>query len=365
MLCDSLAVDMQPYDTVIGVLSYDAPLAATLRDAIRATWLASPPNGVLARFVLRNGGQKAYAEGTTHKDTVFLSSVGVRPRVMAHIDRASGPLRSVLGWYKCALARWPNAETIGKAEDDVYAHLTDVHRYLRTALAQSPRPSRLYLGSFETFFWASADRYHSPRRWKYYTTMTEDCRLQPVEEDSRLVYGKFAFAKGPLFILSASLVREILANRTVMAEANITIGVDEERAKFRPDHKRRTHLGTWEDVFVGFAASMAAGPLGGPVTHLGLPFGNQYRESSRDWREPMTISATAIVYHIKNKSAAQLHLADNWVKRNHCSPSTLGLECMTHPGRLCGGAAVRHCMYDRDTSRQCSNAPVKLSLPST
>ena len=121
--------------------------------------------------------------------------------------------------------------------------------------------------------------------------MTEDCRLQPVEQDSRLVYGQFAFAKGPLFILSASLVREILANRSVTAEANITIGVDEQRAKRRPDHK------VWEDVFVGFAASMAAGPLGGPVTHLGLPFGNQYRESSRDWREPMTVSATAIVYH--------------------------------------------------------------------
>ena len=151
MLCANLAVDERPYDTVIGVLSYDAPLAAALRDAIRATWLASPPDGVLARFVLRTGGQKAYAEGTAHNDTVFLSSAGVRPRAMAHIDRASGPLRSVLGWYKCALARWPNAETIGKAEDDVYAHLTDVHRYLRTALAQSPRPSRLYWGSFETF----------------------------------------------------------------------------------------------------------------------------------------------------------------------------------------------------------------------
>ena len=142
--------------------------------------------------------------------------------------------------------------------------------------------------------------------------MTEDCRLQPVEEDSRLVYGKFAFAKGPLFILSASLVREILANRTVMAEANITIGVDEERAKFRPDHKR-TYLWDriWEDVFVGFAASMAAGPLGGPVTHLGLPFGNQYRESSRDWREPMTISATAIVYRgmVKVPAWAVLQLA--------------------------------------------------------
>ena len=61
--------------------------------------------------------------------------------------------------------------------------------------------------------------------------MTEDCGLQPVEQDSRLVYGQFAFAKGPLFILSnsASLVREILANRSVTAEANITIGVDEQR----------------------------------------------------------------------------------------------------------------------------------------
>ena len=99
------------YLAVLGVLSTQA---SRFRDVARETWLADLSSGsrVLTRFVLRGSGASASAiiEQKTHGDVVFVDAP-------ASMGRATGPLRSLILWWECAVYAWPKVQMIGKADE--------------------------------------------------------------------------------------------------------------------------------------------------------------------------------------------------------------------------------------------------------
>ena len=113
---------------VIGIMSH-VPNRA-LRDVIRRSWLRdSAPRGVVARFVLRGIGAPvtARAEAVQHRDTVFLDA-------RSTLGRKQGPLVSLFAWWRYASIAW-RATFIGKADDDVYIHLSGLLAHLRASHA--------------------------------------------------------------------------------------------------------------------------------------------------------------------------------------------------------------------------------------
>ena len=93
---------------VLGILSYGANFR--LRSQIRAAWLnASSSNLFIARFVLRGGNAppSQVSEAEVHQDIIFVPA-------RHDLGRKHGPLASLILWWRCALAAWPNAAFIGK-----------------------------------------------------------------------------------------------------------------------------------------------------------------------------------------------------------------------------------------------------------
>ena len=67
---------------------------------------------ILARFVMRGlrAAQSSVDEAADHQDIIFVQA-------LAALGRAAGPLVSLMLWYRCATAAWPNARHIGKVRD--------------------------------------------------------------------------------------------------------------------------------------------------------------------------------------------------------------------------------------------------------
>ena len=107
------AVDPSPRLAVLGI--FTTPSHRAYRDAIRASWMAdAEPDVILPRFVLRGIELPAsFAnESRASSDMVYL-------RARSSMSRQGGPLLSLLLWFDCAATAWPNAQLVGKADDDV------------------------------------------------------------------------------------------------------------------------------------------------------------------------------------------------------------------------------------------------------
>jgi len=128
--------DLQVRLAVLGVISQDTAENAALRTVNRNTWMrGGTQSGILARFVMRGIGLSARAlqEARAHGDTVFVSA----PSVTSY---KTAPLRSLLGWLRCAHAAWPHARLIGKADDDVAVMATRVALHLHATLTALEQP---------------------------------------------------------------------------------------------------------------------------------------------------------------------------------------------------------------------------------
>ena len=192
-----------------------------------------------------------------------------------------GPLLKLTLWLKCALEAWPAASMIGKADDDVWAHLSGVALSLRQTMAQlrqeksSGEPqlvrvprgpakrisaSRTHVsyvdpagrrgaqvwGALEAFHWHR--QYHRPMAFNSRRVAKHHCRLRfatrvvPRELTYGTLYnsnatrkrelglieatslanttllGPFGFAKGPLYFASAGLVRQVVRSTGLAQE---------------------------------------------------------------------------------------------------------------------------------------------------
>ena len=238
---------------VVGILSTEN--RTSWRTAIRDSWLSGgESSGILARFVLRGvaAATPLHAEATQHGDMVLV-------RAASSLGRSSGPLASLLLWYECALTAWPNAELVGKADDDVWVSLPSAAAMLRHALgalrsdAGSP-PTGLLWGQFESYSWDV--QLARPTRHSHYlthdrkglpacTTRHEPraallARSAGVAKTAAEIVGPFPFPKGPLFFASAALVRQLLGDRRV---ARL-----HARALASVNESAREAIKPWEDV---------------------------------------------------------------------------------------------------------------------
>ena len=136
--------DTRALFAVLGVVTHEQ---SSFRHSIRRTWLSSPEAGVITRLVMRgfNASAAVIEEVAQFGDIIFLAS-------SASLRKDAGPLQSTWQWIECAIAAWPKAALIGKAEDDVWVHLPGVLESLRAGTAALGKLDvrSMYWGMIET-----------------------------------------------------------------------------------------------------------------------------------------------------------------------------------------------------------------------
>ena len=106
-----------------------------------------------ARFVMRAMvlSSVALTEALSYGDTLY---------VRGDPNAIWGPLQSLTRWFECAVTGWPNAQLIGKADDDIWAHLPDIAASLASAqaLSRTAKMDGLLWGLIEAAAWNEAAR---------------------------------------------------------------------------------------------------------------------------------------------------------------------------------------------------------------
>ena len=376
---------------VLGVFSHTTNLMN--RHTIRDTWLTLAQESLVTKFVMRSQGDDRVAqEAAKHGDVVRLDAP-------AAMSKDVGPLWSSMLWLACAPRAWPGADMIGHAEDDIFAHLPGIVSYLRhtasiprdpeagadrPCLSHNPSPSsnpkpnpnhtglRLYWGTFELFHWN--EHLHLPEKhWNRYsaeTLVSQPCRRRTIEHlrhhkkerqfpgvyTNHTVVGPFAFAKGPLYFLSAALAREVAAHRAVGREARAVIE--------RGDDAPGGYVGTnaYEDAFVGYSVAQLA-DSGEPLHYVSTPSGAFMNSGAA---AGLRLSAPAVAVHLyakRPKFWKFIRLAHEWKLRNHCGrPQKLQRHRKNLVGVVCGGARWQAWNYEEtaEASEPCSNQAVEL-----
>jgi len=186
------SADLREHLAVLGIFS--SATRAEFRREIRSSWMPDgPPSRIVPRFVLRGVGASSSTINESHVtgDIVFMEAP-------SSMDRASGPLQTLLLWYHCAVTAWPNALLIGKADDDVWLHLPSVamHAYRSIAALQAydKRSSArlMYWGQMETYHWS--EETHKPIGFGWHFRQGERCRVQAkTREGATRVVGPFHY----------------------------------------------------------------------------------------------------------------------------------------------------------------------------
>ena len=170
----------KPFElAVLGVFSMDTH--QEYRASARASWMGANRQSahLLARFVLRSEVVTAgtLTEAARFGDMIFVAAADKRPLIMlmiwwrvisigfrTHADtwllcyHANLSVSLLTHCRQFALTRWPRAQLIGKADDDVFVHLEGVAAHLLGSLSQAA--GGLYWGSMDTAHWNAQE--HSP-----------------------------------------------------------------------------------------------------------------------------------------------------------------------------------------------------------
>jgi len=195
---------------------------------------------------------------------------------------------------------------IGKADDDVWAHLTGTAALLRGSLEATRRAMkldsaakvRLYWGVMESYSWelktqrpvsfsykygksgeaCSLKNYRMGLRKPRYSTMKPVLRplvselhqggaalnATPQIDDNgtSATYGPFHFAKGPMFYLSSSLAAGLVQSSAVQRNWDATMATTNQGSikGIRP----------WEDVWTGLALALSAAGDHLAAVHISL-----------------------------------------------------------------------------------------------
>ena len=397
------------------------------RREIRATWMRhAQAANIVARFVLHGLGvrQSELEEASTHGDITFL-------RAPAVMSCKAGALHKLILWLECAMAAWPKAAMIGKADDDAWIHLPGVAAHVTRSLsalgwlnAPPPPCGGLVWGSMESYHWHEG--IHRPvgfmgMRYAYRRLegngLLERCRQRGAprllalprrdvprtwlsgDKDSddggswngagggapANVTGPFFFAKGPLYLISRTLIRQLLAHPWVRAEAAAAISSGEVEAELLE------LTWPWEDVFLGAALARAVTCVDGasrttaeptdatpPSSHAPATSSMRAGRGASTQASPLAavhVGATAtagvfseewgikaapatLVWHMRTKVPERIRTMEEWA--SHRPRCNLLFErmayCRTY--RACSGALWRAC--EPAHTRRRDNCSVRL-----
>ena len=415
--------DPSPYLAALGLLSAERNVRS--RQAARSSWMQAERlqrnSSVVARFVVRGIGvqRRVLDEAARHGDILFV-------KAQQSLTCKAGPLRSLLLWMACAVAAWPNAQLVGKGDDDLWVHVPDVTAMLHAALAASRPRQRVWWGMFETFHWH--DGWHRPLAFDWgfgwNRRAREHCsrravpphlhvarnvsygRLRlllaaaatpqsevapteahgaatpaasagplagPAERATAAVIGPFCFAKGPLHFLSAALVPPVLAHDWLSAEAERST---EERGRSESSGgkggagvraARREETWPWEDVFLGLAVAHTAADL--LVVHAGREVFALGSASSLH-KHSLAIAPSTAVWHDTNrfehglsKDARRIGAAERHSRRRHCTLRPADVPMAPcHRYVACSGGTWRRCALQWRRDAECPTALQSVSI---
>ena len=369
-----------PRLAVLGVFSHEATHA--LRQASRKTWMRADAD-ILAKFVMRRRGAlpATLDEAKTHRDVVLVDAP-------ASLPSKTAPLTTLLLWLECAASAWPNAQLVGKADDDVWVRAPLVAAHLRgslAALASRTRgaPPRLYWGMFETMHWDDAvlrpaqafsygfGRSEACRRmvappsypWRSYynwtnkggvvihvlpTRMSREPlvpsaapwpshrRHGATNGSADAFIGPYPFAKGPLYFLDARLAAQLAADRRLAHHARTALR--------SANDSNREPTWPWEDIYTGLALANLATGAGLAAVHIGSSaFLESFSNPNRG--DGLVMRRSALLWHDRAKKAPHIVKADAWAAARPCAAADGAGEKR--------GAVSLSC---RDTYRSCSGA---------
>ena len=374
--CDA-KLDDTPRLGVIGIISADSH--ADHRAAIRATWLNSGGEELLARFVLRgiNAASATLEEARTHGDVVLV-------RGEAQMRRSDGPLLSLLLWLRCATRAWPRAQHIGKADDDVWLHLRGVASHLVAAhAALPPQHQQLYWGLMESYHWELSS--HRPQGFAFKfagqrcnqfhraynrTVAGARARRKAVESGVASYVGPFAFARGPLYFVPAAAAAQLATSARLADDFEATLA----STKLAAPKSNGTNAAAaaaaaagafvksgkaWEDVYTGYALTRFVETAGLAAVHAGAAiYGEGWQSGSLTsqtliWHSGPYTKAAALV-------PARIRVVHALASAAHCdTPSPLQLHrCAAFTS--CSGREWRRCLAVYNKS---ACPAVKLALP--
>ncbi len=364
----------------LGVVAVDSQLSRRLRQVSRKLWLPNLPPDFLVRFVLRADKRKrSLSEAAEHRDVLVIapgpSGMPVQPR--------SAPLFSLLSWWHCALALWPSANLIGKADDDTWIDPIGVRTSLHESMVEGQRRAQdmaaaLYWGIMETFHWREsahqiAEIDAKGQRGFKYKFSEHQCRVQrisanlskfkgfrgcPPRTGGESIVGPFPFAKGPLSFLSAPIVSAVLSSEWAMQDALATMQPTSTFGYTRHDGSPTAcdDLPAYEDAWTGMALARVASNASGALTymHVGLhAFSEQAsgRYSARVGQLTLFAHAHSSTIVLKDRSKwpfspaflEATHMRMATLRRLAPPPSNHTFSCYAHTHRSCNGAAWRRC----------------------
>ena len=356
----------------IGLLSH-VPKPA-FRDAIRRSWLSPAAKevarnaGVLVNFVLRAGDYmndtRALAEEARHGDVALVPA-------SPFLGRKRGPLAALLLWWRCALEHWPRASLIGKGDDDVYLNLQGIAAHARASEASvraaTGAEPRLLWGAMEQYSWHAPS--HRPIHHKQ-DGPGRRCEMQSevhaARETQGGVWGPFPFARGPLYMVSRSLVAELLASAWLRELWNATLASAADLS-----HERTL---PYEDVFTGLALSAAI------KEHPGLAlvetgYGNGWASPVYSDGWGLALKSSTLIMHMRTKVASRIAFSHRWLETEgrECRPPgahndaerAAWVRCGWPTRRAgtvsCTGALWRRCSTNRSAYLHCDTTLVDLT----
>ena len=364
--------DSQHYLAAIGIFTVDDHKRH--RESVRASWMRSASRAnMIAKFVLHGLSARAdvLKEAAAHGDTIYLKA----PAVMSC---KSGPLKKLLLWLECALTAWPNAELIGKADDDTWAHLPGIAAHVARSLAAlrarhvSTAANLLVWGSIESYHWHEG--VHRPvgftgMRYAFRRLpgdgRLEKCRrrksprLVPLpnrdvpkawhsseaanDAEGANVTGPYFYAKGPFYLVGSSLVQQVINNQWARKEAEASLESGEREA----DLVELTW--PWEDVWLGAAITHSASADQQPaVVHIGAT-----RRAGSVFSEEWGIKAapSTLIWHMRTKDPERLHTLERWSERWRCDRQFESMEYCS-PYIACSGATWHACEHALPTRKE-------------
>ena len=293
------------------------------------------------------------------------------------LNRRAGPLASLLLWIECALSAWPRAQLVGKADDDIWAHLPGTASLLRGSLEaarhamqlDSVSQVRLYWGMMETYHWELKSQRPVSFAFKYGKS-GEACALRnyrmgvrqghkssskPVvrplvtevhngaaalnatphlrENETSATYGPFHFAKGPMFYMSSSLASGLMHSLAVQRNWDATMAT--------------TNMGSikgirpWEDVWSGLALALSAAGDNLAAVHMGLS------AFSEGGGTAANVGPSTVLWHAGSSKSLLPERIRSRENSSHCARPELPklvLNCARNYVS-CSGATWLRCLY--------------------
>ena len=351
---------------VLGIFTTDSEHSHRHRTEARKTWLAQASRSASldVHFVARTRGLRVrsplHAESRNHGDFVFIDA-------SSRLSRSQGPLATLWAWMHCAVARWPNTELLGKADDDVMLLLPSITAHLRGSLDELRRiqnvpesPSMLW-GVQESYHWDVLTR--RPDGFDDEYSYKRNCMLRnPLLKDTQST-GPFNFAKGACLFVSMGLTRQLLNHRVKEEIEAAMAAADSISAPMRValSHLENPRALPWEDVLLGWALTTTVASEAAAFVHIGRYV---YAEEWYNAGVGLGLAPSTLILHNRGKRSARLRRAHRWSQRHHCAPPSVRLECAAEPYISCAGATWRRCTASAEpyAAASCS-VRRRLSIP--